>query len=258
MKSKILIVLTMWLTTVCTVFSQRQEFNTYKNLGIGLKVSPFLGYGIEAASGLNNHFILRLGFNLTKGINVGYFNFDVEESYELENAFGYIPEARVKPSLDFVHGNLLLDYHPGGVFHITTGFFAGTTKIGVKGYLADSQNNKAELLSGKNWPSVEIGDQSIDIKDGNVTGHFRIGNTIKPYFGIGVGRAIAKNKRVAFKFELGLLYQDSLYEIKMNGKNIDLANATDEDLREIHEKFTEQQYFKFWPQINFQLSYRIF
>ena len=258
MKKSILI-LAICATTCVSAFAQQGDFEAFKNLGIGLKVSPFMGYGLEAATGINNHLILRLGVNLTKGINAGYFNFELDESADLMERFGYIPDVRVKPSVDFTHVNLLLDYHPGGIFHVTVGIFAGATKLGVKGFLADSYNKPAQLLPGYTWPTVEIGDQTVEMKDGIATGSFRMGNAIKPYFGLGLGRAVSKNKRLAFKFELGALYQGASYALKLNGKTIDLANSTDEDLRDIHEMFTDnKQYISFWPQMNFQLSYRIF
>ena len=258
MKSKCLLILALWVTTSVTGFSQQPEFKAFKNLGISFKVSPFLGYGLEAATGLNNHFILRLGLNLTKGINAGYHNIILENDDETIDSFGYMPDFRAKPALEFAHGNLLLDYHPVGIFHITVGAFMGTTKVMVKGYLADSDNNKSQLLPGKTWPTVTIGDQLIEMNDGQASGYFQLGNTIKPYFGLGVGRAVAKNKRIAFKVELGVLYQGDFYEANINEKTINLANSSDEILQNIHRIIVEERYLKFWPQMNFQLSYRIF
>jgi hypothetical protein len=248
----------MWLSTVFTTFSQK-DFKAFENLGIGIKASPTLGYGLEAATGLNNNIILRLGVNMTKGINFGKYNVGLgfDEDYIIE-CFGYEPEFRAKPLLNFMHGNLLLDIHPGGVFCFTIGAFAGITKFGVDGYLVDSHNRKAELLPGQSWPSLDIGDQTINMPDGRASADFRLGNSIKPYAGIGVGRAVAKNKRLAFKFEMGVLYQGNSYSLKQNGRLIDLSASKEEELLDLHELLTESWYVRFWPQISFQLSYRLF
>jgi len=258
MNSKCIFFLLMWLSTTFAASSQK-DFNPLDNLGIGIKLSPTLGYGVEAATGLNNHLILRLGVNLTKGISFGEYNVGLgfDEDYIMPR-FGYEPDYRAKPLLNFVHGNLLLDIHPGGIFHFTVGAFAGATKFGVDGYLVDSNNNKAVLLPGQSWPSIEIGDQTIDMPNGRAVADFRLGNAIKPYFGLGVGRAVAKNKRVAFKFELGLLYQGNSYSLKQNGNLIDLSASKEEELLDLHEMLSESWYVRFWPQISFQLSYRIF
>ena len=256
MNSKSIIVLLIWLSTVVTAFSQK-DFRAFDNLGIGIKLSPPLGYGLEAATGLNNNLIFRLGIITSKGITLKNYNFSLgfDEDY-INQRFGYEPDFRAKPLLNLMHGNLLLDYHPGGVFHFTVGVFAGVEKLGIDGYLVDEKNNKAQLLPGQSWPSIEMGDQTLEMKDGRATLDLRLGNAIKPYFGLGVGRAVAKNKRVAFKFELGVLYQGSSYSLKQNGKVLDLSASNEEDLRDLHELFSE--FIRFCPYLNFQLSYRIF
>ena len=260
MNKKCILIFAMWATAIVAVFSQN-DFKAFNNLGVSLKLSPTLGYGVEAATGLNNMFILRLGLNMTYGISFGQRNIDLEfnESYIMER-FGYEPEFRMKPLLKFTHGNLLVDFHPAGVFHITTGVFVGGLKFGVKGDLVDANNKKSVLLPGQSWPSYEIGDQTVAMNGGSAQADLRIGNIIKPYFGLGVGRAVAKNKRLAFKFELGALYQGNSYIVKSNGKKLDLSNSDDEDLRDIHDQITNEyaKYIRFWPQMNFQLSYRIF
>ena len=123
------LLLAIWATTAVTAFLQN-DFTAFDNLGIGLKVSPTLGYGIETATGINNNLILRLGLTMTHGISFGQHNLNLgfEEDYIMPR-FGYEPEYRAKPLLKFAHGNLLLDYHPGGIFCVTAGFFCLGDKI---------------------------------------------------------------------------------------------------------------------------------
>ena len=254
-----LLLFAMMLSTSFLAFSQvnLQDRRFLNNLGVSIKASPFLGYGIDVSTALQKQLTLRAGLNLTKGISFEKYNIELNEDDELENSFGYIPYFRIKPVINFTHGNLLLDYHPGGVFHFTAGFFIGTTKIGAKGYFADSNNKKSVPLPGKNWPSVKIDDNTrMEFKDGKAEVGLQIGNHVKPYFGLGLGRAVPK-KRVSFKFELGVLYQGNTYEARQNNKIYDLSTSTQEEFRDIDDILSEP-YFGFWPQMNFQLSYRIF
>ena len=259
MKRTSLILITMWLSTTFFAYSQveLQDRKFLNNLGVSIKASPFLGYGLDVSTAIHKKLILRAGLNLTKGISFGEFNFELDEAEELEESFGYTPDFCVKPVIDFTHGNLLLDYHPHGIFHFTAGFFVGSTKVGAKGYFADSNGKNSVLLPGKNWPSIEIDDNnSIEMKDGKAEVGLRIGRPLKPYFGFGLGRAVPK-KRISFKFEMGVLYHGNSYEVKQNNKVFDLSRSTQEEFRDIDDLLKEP-YFGFWPQINFQLSYRIF
>ena len=255
----------VWLVATVTAFSQEgnkelvglEERKFLNNLGVSIKASPFLGYVVEVSTAIRKQLTLRAGLNLTKGISVGQYNIELDYDEDLEDSFGYIPNFRAKPTPNFSHGNVLLDYHPGGVFHITAGLFVGATKVEANGYLADEYNKKAVLLPGKNWPSVEIDDNTrMDFKDGKAELGIRIGRAVKPYFGLGFGRAVPK-KRMSFKFEMGMLYQGNKYVAKQNNKVYDLSTSTQAEFRDM-DKMLNYPIFGFWPQMNFQLSYRIF
>jgi len=225
-------------------------------MGLGIKLST-LGYGLEVATPLNNLFILRLGVNLTAGINVKEFNVAVPDEYgDLYDSFGYIPDLRVKPNPKFSHGNLLLDFHPSGIFHLTAGVFVGGSKLELSGHLVDHNNQPAKLLPGKDWPVVEVGDHEVDLTDGRTNLDLKLGsNILKPYLGFGFGRAVPKNNRLSFKFELGAFLQSG-YTIRNDGVVLDFANSDQKELIDIHDFMSS--YIKFWPMLNFQLSYRIF
>ena len=158
--------------------------------------------------------------------------------------------------MNFTHGNVLVDYHPAGIFHVTAGFFVGNSSLGIHGFMADWRNNNAQakLLPGYQWPSVNLLDQKIDLTDGKANIDFQLGGIVKPYLGIGVGRAISKNKKLAVKFELGALYLGE-YTLKQNGKKLDLSKSTDPDIKEAHDILKQ---ITAYPLMNLQLTYRIF
>jgi hypothetical protein len=261
----------MWFSIAIATFSQeeikplsqedykflmKEDIEPFKQLGVSVKLSPSLGYGLEASTSLHKAFNLRLGVNLTKGFKAGRHNIEIEykDENDIFDRFGYLPEFRMRPEPNFIHGNLLLDYHFEGEFHLTTGVFIGTSKIKMPGYLVDQKNVRSDVLPGKEWPILNI-DKIVEIPDGKGTGELRMGNAIKPYLGIGFGRVISE-KKISFKFEVGALYQGNSYVSKVNGIMLDLPNSNDKRLRTLHQILN--QYLHVWPQMNFQLTYRIF
>ena len=255
-KFRFVFVLAAVLFAVSPAFSQK-KFTPLGNMSVGMKIST-LGYGLEAATPLNNMLMLRLGINLTNGISFREYNFVFfDKNDQFFESFDYVPELRIKPGIDFSHGNLLLDFHPAGIFHLTAGAFVGKSHLKVEGRLVDSENHNSILLPGKiEWPVIEIAeDQRIDLTDGQARLDLQMGNTFKPYLGIGIGRAVPKNRRIAFKFELGVVFQRG-YTLRQNEAVFDLTVSDVVDLTDIHNKLIK--YGALWPMINFQLSYRIF
>ena len=213
MKIKSFLVLAVWLSSVWVAFGQGNG-KFLDNLGVSLKASPTLGYGLDVSTKFHKMLILRAGLQTTAGIALQYVNYEFEDSDELLNAFGYMPWYRAKMNLGITHGNILLDFHPGGVFHITTGIFIGSFQIKYPGYYGDFDGNKSVLLPGRNWPSINIdGTQKMEFNNGKADVALQKGNLIKPYFGLGVGHAVPK-KKVSFKFELGALYQGDAIKAK--------------------------------------------
>ena len=263
MRLKFCLVLATTLFVVASVFSQN-NFKSFGSMSLGVKASTF-GYGFEAATPLNKLLMLRLGVNLTNGADkligklVGDLNFPLPEDEDFIESFGYMPDLGIKPGINFTHGNLLLDFHPAGIFHITVGAFVGGSKLKVDGRLVDSNNQPSKLLPGKTWPVLEIGaqKQKIDMMNGQARLDVLLGNAVKPYLGLGLGRAVPK-KRVSFKFELGAIYQNG-YKIKNNGTVLDLKNAPETEVQNIQNNVNKfSKFVMIWPMLNFQVCCRIF
>lgn len=91
----------------------------------------------------------------------------------------------------------------------------------------------------------QIGELSVTVKPGN---------TISPYFGIGLGRTISRDRVVSFALELGAVYHGRpAIELEAEGM---LAPTANEDQRLLMEDAISD--FKFFPMINLQLSFRLF
>ena len=256
----ILILLAIFSFACTSVFAQ-EIFWPFSHLGMGLKIST-LGYGLEAATPLSELFILRLGINLTNGMNTDYMNIPIPDDRDdngvyLSDRFGYVPDYRARMGVDFTHGNLLLDFHPQGVFHFTAGFFIGTTNFKLNGYLADYNNNNEPAIPKQqyDWPIIDIGGVKVDLTDGRSNIDLQIGlRNINPYFGLGIGRAVPKYSKWGFKFELGGLWQRG-YTLKNNVQVLDISVSNETLLRDLHNYLLK--YAKVWPILNFQLSYRL-
>ena len=254
-KFKWILVLATGLFAVSTAFSQN-DTKPFSSASLGVKVST-LGIGLEAATPLHNLLTLRFGVTSTGGISFRERNFSPPEGDDFIESFGYMPDWRFKPRISFTHANLLLDYHPAGVFHFTAGVFMGGSKLKLDGYLVDPDhdNQLSKPLEGKSWPVLTVGDQQVKFPGGQADLELQLGkNALKPYLGLGFGYAVPKSK-VSFKFELGVLYQKG-YTLRQNGKVFDLKPAEEQEFKDMHNTITK--YAMVWPMVSLQLFYRIF
>ena len=121
--------------------------------------------------------------------------------------------------------------------------------------MVDDSGNPVSLKQGETiWPSLVFDSHELNLNNDRLDADVQLGGFIKPYLGAGVGRAISKNNRLTFKFELGVLYQGA-YSLKQNGHKVELNKDNTENFDEI-DSYTK--WLKWWPMMNFQLSYRIF
>jgi len=232
------------------------ETKAFSQWAAGLRVST-LGVGIEASTNINNYFKLRGGLNfisLSPDITIGIDDSNLRQVIK----GNYDPDYKMDAGINMFNGNILVDIYPtgSGIFHLTAGFYLGQNKIKAKGKLVNPDTGeKAELDYGLEWPTLNLEGHEIRIENGEINGNIYVGKVIKPYLGIGLGNSIAKTKnRLSFMFELGVMYQGD-YTIKQGGKKVNIDNIHDESFDDI-KKYTD--WFKWWPILNFQLSYRFY
>lgn len=238
------------------IFAQSESGDApFKDLGVGLRVST-LGVGVEATTTLSNYFKLRGGFDLatySRNFTIGITDDN------LSTLLGYEPDYKMKAKLNFFSGHVLVDIHPlrSGIFHFTTGFYIGNNKLKANGRLVDpSTGEDSQLPPGHSWDEIELelDKHGISIDEGHINGSIELGNVIKPYFGIGLGRSVPKS-RLGFMFELGVLYQGD-WKIKQNGKKVESLEVGDNSFGDGVED--ARKWLRWWPMVGFQLTYRIF
>jgi len=227
-------------------------FLSHLNVSAGVST---LGFTFEAATPITESLKLRAGFDIFN-FNTKQYDFDIDDAEgTLYDAFGFTPTYESKGSLNAFHGHALVDFYPfkKGILHFTAGVYLGSTKLKAKGELTDGNGNIVELKPGYEWPTIDFDGHQLDINNGRLDAELTLGQTVKPYFGIGLGRAVSK-RRLGVKFEVGVLYQGD-YTLKQNGKKV-LTTSDVEASIEDADKVTK--WLKWWPMVNLQINYRIF
>lgn len=200
--------------------------------GVGINIGTD-GGGLNVIANLNPHFIARAGLDYL-GYTYKPDDMELDVDYDDQDLSAKVSSLKI----NFSNAKLLVDYYPfrNGIFSLTGGLYMGQNKITLEGH-ADRKFNLDDIVI---QPDA----------NGYFDASLILGNSVKPYFGIGLGRTLAK-KRIGFRFELGAIYQGH-YKIKsdyMTSESVSEANNAIED--ELPKSALD-----FWPVLNFSLSYR--
>lgn len=256
---RILAVALISCMTFSTAFAQK-TVKPFEKLSVGIGVTTF-GPRLEVATSLNNHFDLRGGLSILPYSHKMDFAISTKEYRDYIN---YDPDLNVTGKLSFTHAHILADIKPmrNSLFYFTTGLFLGSSVLNVDGILVNPSNQRPTVddlrdagYMNDEMPEFTFEDDYVLLpnKDGSASGKLKMGNTIKPYLGFGIGRAIP-NKKFGIKFELGAIYQ---------GKpDITSPNLVRGNLNDYIDKNDDLKQYKPWiswyPMLNFQFIYRIY
>ncbi|GHT39265.1 hypothetical protein FACS189437_02130 [Bacteroidia bacterium] len=254
------IVATLFVLLFGIPLANAQE--AFKHWAIGVEGGTN-GVGITAATSLSSNFKLRagvdfLGYTYSGDIDLdldGYLpeNIDYSQYYN-----GKIPLTGTftDAKLNFTNFKAIVDYYPmaNGIFSISAGLYFGKNTISAAAKI-DRYQELIQYYDGQ--PVFDY--EGLTVKpdaDGSFDAKVQLGNAIKPYFGIGLGRTIA-NSRVGFKFDLGLIYQGAY---KFKSDNIIAGDNRLDDVvnNNLGDTDVPTGLLKLWPVINFGISYRIF
>lgn len=254
---KVTILACIFIFASFAVYAQNTETTPFSRLNIAVGAST-LGYGIEAATPIHKNFNLRVGINFfsyTSKNNT--ITLEDTEGDAIEASYGYTPDYKMDGKLDFVDGEILVDWHPmhRGIFHLTGGVYLGTNKLKSNGYLINPNTGEhAELADDQDPPEIILDKYTLTVgEDAALNAEGKLGKLIKPYFGLGLGKAVTKN-RIGFKFELGIMYQGDL-SIYQNGEELKESSTEKESSIKDFKKYSDLA--QWWPMMNFQLTFRI-
>ncbi len=257
----------VWLVAmICSVsFVQAKERSElpvrrpFSNFAVGVNAGT-VGFGASVATPLWSHISLRGGFSVAPfSYSYTYDDFDFSDILsEIPDPSTSVADLNVelglKAELQMTSAHLLFDIAPfrrgNSSFFISAGLYFGTGKlITVSGRFDDAAMQKLTDC-GVNLSDipVEIGDVEAKMNpDGSVSADLKV-RSVKPYVGIGFGRAIPR-RRVGFRFELGALFHGKPEIVSNN-----ISDTNSEELSDVN-KFLKD--FKVYPQINFQVTVRL-
>jgi hypothetical protein len=253
MKKALLICLT---TFVLSFHAGAQVFN-HLSLGVGMGVD---GIGMEVALPIGSFVDVRAGYSINPGlIGVRLLEVPVPEHP------GYTAGGNVNVPLTLRLGNnsgrLLFNFYPipKADFHITAGVFLGSPR-----FLRGTLNNMPEDY---NTVGLDVDGYLVKAHSGTMEAALcasGIGSEIfavKPYVGLGYGRAVKEDKRISWSVDLGVQYQGKA-SLRANGegltgriKQVPISASELEALGKMEQYLA---YTSFWPTLQFHLYVRLF
>lgn len=229
-----------------------QIFN-HLSLGVGLGTD---GVSVELAAPLGGHVDVRAGYGMAFGL-IGYTvkNFSVPDYATGGNA-----TAPLRLGLGMSNARLLFNIYPGdGGFHFTVGAYLGASRF-IRGQITN-------MPSAYNTAGIEVDDYLVRAKNGTLNvdlcapGFGGSGFSVKPYVGVGFGRAVDEDKTVTFSVDLGALYQGKpgvwAEGIGLTDRT-QYVQITDKHLKEIGKIEEYGKYMMFWPTLTFHLYVKLF
>ena len=256
---RIIPLMVMALLSVQTVSAQKdsEDFGLFDHVGIGVSLGTY-GLGFDLAAPVTDYAALRAGVSFIPTISYKD-DVNINDSNPLINS-----NIDIEGKLNTFDIKLLADAYPfkGSAFHFTAGVFFGKKEL-------ISVNNTSPII---NDPSkygklgVKLGDYRISTdKNGNIQADVAI-NKVKPYLGLGFGRAVPKKSRVSVSCDLGVMFwgcprlgamtkDDWGNETYHKFKSSELDEYDDEDLKDGLETAEK---IKVYPVLNIRISGRIF
>lgn len=208
------------LAMACGLAASAQQNKTF-NVGIGLNMGTN-GIGLDASVGITRFLQIRGGVSYVPKIDL-HANANVyNEASAVINAYNtggnnplpYIPDdidALIQPNLTTYHA--LLDFYPAGTFHFTVGAYFGQQNplrmYNNDGSLAGAyEANKMIDGLGSQVDHVGVnvaGNLLTPNASGNIDGVAKV-QKIRPYVGLGFGRAVPRKHRMGCSLDLGVQY----------------------------------------------------
>lgn len=230
----------------------------FNHLGVGLSVGTG-GIGFDVATPVTDFVALRAGVSFWPKAKYS-------QDIHLNNKDGDFikSDVNMEAKLNIFDAKLLADIYPINTssFHITLGAFFGKSKI------AEAYNTE-QFLKPENWGNkgIKLGtDYRISSDDeGNAHADVNV-NGVKPYIGIGFGRAVPRKHRVAVSCDLGVKLWGTP-KLGANTKNswgeesyhkFTYDELTDDDDQDLKDAMEIASKIKVFPVLNIRICGKIF
>ena len=251
---KLLILCAVILSALPLYAQESSSRKAFSNLGISVNGSTN-GIGFTLSTPLANHFVLRAGYQFSfLSFNYLYTDFEPVQVY---GQSVNVPDLNLKAKLNTDAAHVMVDWIPfkkgEGVFFVTAGLFMGNKNfITLDGQFDMSDPNIKQIQQAglMNDINIEVGDDMVHVNpDGSMAAALKV-NGVRPYIGLGWGRAIPKN-RFGFRFELGAVFHG---HPQIESDNL-TQSGNGGEISEINNILNKITVF---PQLSLQVTYKLF
>ena len=174
-----------------------QEAGFFDHLAAGVKLGT-AGAGIEFAAPMGPDFQLRAGYAIVPPLSYKRTFSVPEHPGNVVTGSGANVNVDVKATSNLSNAELLVDFFPAGLFHLTAGLLYGPGNI-VK------VANTTPLPSDYNTTGLDVEGYTVRAQNGYCDAYVGV-NSLKPYAGIGFGKAVRPDRKVSVTFDLGVAY----------------------------------------------------
>ena len=228
------------------------------------------GIGIEVATPITEWGALRAGVNFFPGIKV-----NKNVGYDINGNHG---DGKIEAKFHKVDGKVLFDFYPfrqKNSFHVTAGLFIGRGDIVTASFFDDyhyplDAGVKLVNAGDEPWILEPLGRDPVNQVPGVLDLRLKT-NVVKPYIGVGFGRAIPK-KRVNVAFDLGVQIHGKprlegyVYMDQPDGRQFKWLELESQDLhlfgnktnKDIDNAFDIMDKVGVWPVLNIRVTGRFF
>ena len=260
------------LTTAHAQYNNDVEWGLFNHMSVGLGLGT-TGISVDVAAPICPYVAVRAGADILPDIkfrpalDLGFDQEIKDFVYEWFNE-------RLPDKIDFdgklkyTTGHLLFDVYPfkNSSFHVTAGAYLGNKELvnmNTLGYefllktIYDYNHSEIREEWGLGKIGVKLGNYFLEPdKEGMINATVEV-NALRPYIGVGFGRAIPTRHRFACNFDLGLQFWGTpkVYLEGDNGKSqLEKSNLDPESAKAL-KKLSETT---FWPVLNVRCAYRLF
>ena len=264
----------LFIACLCTILGTQAnaDSNIFNHLGAGFELGT-TGIGFEVAAPITDYVQVRAGMAIMPSFKVKNIGVNVNVSNEqwqaVEQVAGQTLESPKDVKLDGkitkADFKLLFDVFPfkNSSFHITAGFYAGKSQL-LEVYTTNNQEamqaitdyNESPLSQQFGVIGAQVGDFLLTPNGEQIKGFVKV-KGFKPYVGLGFGRAVPKNTRLAFAMDLGVQFWSTpkFYVDQQQGQ----VEVTKKDVGNSDGGFVKvMSRIKVYPCLNFRLTGRIF
>lgn len=259
------------LTTAHAQYDNDVEWGLFNHMSVGLGLGT-TGISVDVAAPICPYVAVRAGADIMPNIKF-YPALDLGISSDVQAISEEWIGERLPDKIDFdgklkfTAGHLLFDVYPfkNSSFHVTAGAYLGGKELVNMDTSGDQillktiyeYNKTMELIDPDLKVGVKLGNYFLEPnKDGVIKTTVEV-NPLRPYIGIGFGRAIPAKHRFACNFDLGLQFWGTpkVYLEGENGKTRLEKSDLDPESAKALKKLSETT---FWPVLNVRCVYRIF